>query len=146
MNIRSIFFILFSGLLVSFSGMAQSSDGLKLIGNNTGLSSVNKKQLNAIFQGSRSLWQNGEEVQVVMPSARTDFSEQFSLYALQRSYPALQKFWLGLVFQGRANAPVFLNSSAEILDYVKRNPGAIGMVKMPEKEISPELLIPVTER
>ena len=126
--------------------MAQSSEGLKLIGNNTGLESVNKKQLKGIFLGSRSLWKTGEQVLVVMPSARSDFSEQFSQSALQLSYPALQKFWLGLVFQGRANAPIFLHSSAEILEFVKRNPGAIAMVRLPEKEISPELLIPVAER
>ena len=81
-----------------------------------------------------------------MPSNKSDFADDFASSVLQMTQPALQKYWLGLVFQGRSNAPVFLNSSAEILEYVKRNQGAIGMVKMSEKAVPNGMLIAISNR
>jgi hypothetical protein len=135
-----IFFLMLTQNLVS----GQSFDGLHLIGNNTGLSAASKKQVRGVFRGNQSLWKSGEKVILVMPSAKADFANQFSESVLQMSYPALQKFWLALVFQGRADAPVFFNSSNEILDYVAKNPGAIAVVNIPEKDINPKLLIPIS--
>jgi hypothetical protein len=33
-----------------------------------------------------------------------------------------------------------------MLDYIKRNPGAIGVLKMPEKEVGAEFIIPINDR
>ena len=132
-------------LLVGGMSFGQGLGDLQLIGNKTGLSSVSKKQIREIFRGGQSIWKTGEQVLLVMPSAKSDFALQFSETVLQMSYPALQKFWLALVFQGRANAPVFLNSSQEILEFVKRNPGALAFVKLPAREINPAFLIAVED-
>jgi ABC-type phosphate transport system substrate-binding protein len=143
---RLLFVWIFIAFLVNTIS-AQSIDGLTVIGNKTGLSSVNRATLKKIFEGnSSSIWKTGEHATVVMPSAKSDFGVQFSEKMLNRSYPSLQKIWLVQVFQGRADAPVFKNSSFEILEYVKSNPGAIGVVKMAEKDIPDGFLIPVIDR
>jgi len=136
-------FILFQ--TVTYSQQV-SLDGLSLMGNKTGLVSVNRKQLNGIFRGNQSIWKTNEQVIVVMPSSKAEFADQFAKSVLQMSHSALQKYWLALVFQGRANAPVFLNSSAEIIDYVKKNPGAIAIVKSTEREIPAGMSITITDR
>lgn len=143
---NSLFLILFFVWLCVLNCQAQSLDGLVVIGNHTGLNSVSRKELRNIFKGNQSLWPNREQITVVMPSAKSEYGLDFSNTVLDLSYPMLQKYWLGLVFQGRAAAPVFLNSSSEILDYVKRNPGAISVVKLPEREIGSEWIIPLSER
>jgi ABC-type phosphate transport system substrate-binding protein len=140
----AFFFCLFTGI-GSLSCLAQALDGFVVAGNKTGLTTVNKKQLARIFQGRESIWKTGEEVVLVMPSAKSESGGPFAEKVLNMSYTALQKYWLVLVFQGRASAPVFLNSNAEMLDYIKRNPGAIGVLKMPEKEVDKDLIIPVSE-
>ncbi|MGH2563912.1 MAG: hypothetical protein ACRDE5_05335, partial [Ginsengibacter sp.] len=43
----------------------------------------------------------------------------------------LNKFWLALVFQGKAQAPKFFNSENELADFVAQNPGAIGILDKP---------------
>jgi ABC-type phosphate transport system substrate-binding protein len=126
-------------------GQTSSMQGLLLIGNKTGLESVSRKQLQGIFRGSQSIWNTNEDVIVVMPSNKADFADDFAS-VLQTTQTALHKYWLGLVFQGRSNAPVFLNSSAEILEYVKRNQGAIGMVKMSENAVPKGMLIAISNR
>ena len=126
-------------------GQTSSMQGLLLIGNKTGLESVSRKQLQGIFRGSQSIWNTNEDVIIVMPSNKADFADDFAS-VLQTTQTALHKYWLGLVFQGRSNAPVFLNSSAEILEYVKRNQGAIGMVKMSENAVPKGMLIAISNR
>ena len=123
-----------------------SLDGLMLIGNKTGLTSINRKQMNGIFRGTQSIWKSKEQVIVVMPSSKAEFAEQFAASVLQMSHSALQKYWLALVFQGRANAPVFLNSSSEIIEYVKKNPGAIAVVKAAERDIPAGMAITISDR
>ena len=123
-----------------------SLDGLVLIGNKTSLTSINRKQLNGIFRGSQSIWKSNEQVIVVMPSNKADFAEQFAVSVLQMSHSALQKYWLALVFQGRSNAPVFLNNSSEIIEYVKKNPGAIAVVKAAERDIPAGMTIMISDR
>ena len=127
-------------------GQTSSMQGLLLIGNKTGLESVSRKQMQEIFRGSQSIWNTNEQVIVVMPSNKADFADDFASSVLQMTQTALHKYWLGLVFQGRSNAPVFLNSSAEILEYVKRNQGAIGIVKMSEKAVPNGMLIAISNR
>jgi ABC-type phosphate transport system substrate-binding protein len=127
-------------------GQTRSLDGFQLVGNKTGLESVNRKQMQGIFSGTQSIWKTNEQVIVVMPSNKADFADDFASSVLQMTHPALQKYWLALVFQGRSNAPVFLNSSAEILEYVKKNQGAIGMVKMSEKAVPNGMLIVISDR
>ena len=92
-------------------GQNSSLQGLLLIGNKTGLESVSRKQMQEIFRGSQSIWNTNEQVIVVMPSNKADFADDFASSVLQMTQTALHKYWLGLVFQGRSNAPVFLNSS-----------------------------------
>jgi len=42
----------------------------------------------------------------------------------------VKKFWLAKVFQGKADAPVFFNSEAELKAFVSENEGAIGIVEI----------------
>lgn len=134
--------------LMSGIGQAQelSLDGLVLIGNKTGYKVMNRKQISTVFRGNQSIWPSREPVAIVMPSFKAEYANQFSSSILQMSHSELQKYWLALVFQGRANAPVFLNSSAEIIDYVKNNPGAIGIVKANDREIPVGLVINISDR
>jgi hypothetical protein len=43
----------------------------------------------------------------------------------------LNKFWLALVFQGKAAAPNFFNSESELQTFIAQNPGAIGIIDKP---------------
>ena len=43
----------------------------------------------------------------------------------------LKKFWLALVFEGKAEAPAFFNTTSELENFVAENPGAIGIIDQP---------------
>lgn len=98
------------------------------IGNDIGTESLTDKKLKSIFLGNKSLWNNGNNVIVVLPSSNSSSFESLAEWALGLSGFEYQKHWLSLVFQGRINAPVFLKDEAEVIEYVANHPGAIGII------------------
>lgn len=81
-----------------------------------------------ISQNGCSLWLEGVKVFIVMPSHSSTLAEKVYLNLCQGSVSSMQKFWLALVFQGRTNPPVFLQTPVDIVNYIRNNRGAIGVV------------------
>lgn len=117
-------------LTLSWGGFAQQTDlgQLEFVANVKGLKSLTSKEVVQIFRNGRSLWASGEKVIIVLPSNKSDMAESVAKNLYGGSVTAMQKFWLALVFQGRANPPVFLQSAEEIMAYVSKNTGAIGVI------------------
>ncbi len=113
-----------------------------LIGNRTGASDVDAAALHAIFRGERSIWASKQTVIIVLPSSRADYAEDFARVALDMTRMAMQKYWLALVFQGRANPPVFLDTADDVIAFVKRTPGTVAMVPA-RSDVPKELVIQV---
>jgi ABC-type phosphate transport system substrate-binding protein len=116
-------------LILSFQLLGQADwKKITVVGNDIGTENLPKAQISAIFKGNRSRWQNDESVIVVMPSSKHAGCEIMAVTVFGRDMKYVKKYWLNLVFQGRANAPVYLDSNDEILNYVKKHPGAIGIL------------------
>lgn len=130
--------------LVGSAALTPSSaqpGGFVLIGNRTGLDSPDGKAIRAIFRGDQTIWPTRETVTVVLPSARADFADRFAAEVLQQDRTGMQRHWLALVFQGRARTPVFLDSVAAIIDYVRNTPGAVAMIPAATPSIPRELVV-----
>lgn len=124
---------------ISFS---QEIKKLIIIGNNTGLKETDSKTIRNIFRGKEQMWSTKEQVIIVLPSVKSDFVETASNEIYQMSVTAMQRYWLSLVFQGRASPPVFLNSIKEMVAYVKENPGSICAIPAEYiNEVPPALII-----
>jgi len=121
MRLISLTFLLYWTL----GGLAQQAVP---IANNVGRTSWTEDQIKAVFLGERSSWPNGLAVVVVLPSSSSDSFEQVAAWAFDSDGFEYQKFWLSLVFQGRANPPVFVDTEQAVLDYVEDHPGAIGLL------------------
>lgn len=115
--------------------------GFDVVGTELGVSSLTAADVRDVFRGDRALWPSGEGVTVVLPSGRSSYGEAFAKAVLGMTRETMQRYWLGLVFQGRAAPPVNLGSVAEVLAYVERTPGAIAVV--PAGAAPRSLVIPV---
>jgi hypothetical protein len=124
---RILFFIL---LFISQRLMAQNTTwgDYKLVGNQTGISQLTAVQTKEYFKGKYTLWSSGKSVKVVLHSSQSKHSEALAKLIYNMTQQGVQKFWLSLVFQGRANPPVFLDSDAEIVNYVSKTPGSIAII------------------
>ena len=129
------------GLTTERSAKAPPMTDFVLIGNATGISDVDSSTLRAIFRGERSQWPSNRPVTIILPSSRAEFAEPLARMVFRSSPSGMQRFWLALVFQGRASPPVFLDSAEEMVAYVRRTPGAITLVPAGAGEASARDLV-----
>ena len=130
MKIKTACFILLLSL-VSHVTKAQNGDmnSVVIIGNTIGTVSMKKSALINAFKGRVDSWSNNVTVKVVLPSQKNESAALIAKLFYGTTVKGMQKYWLSLVFQGRANPPVFLDTDEEIIKYVQKNPGSIGVIQ-----------------
>ena len=116
--------------------------GYVVIGNATGLTGITEAQVQAILRGERTLWDSRAPIIVVLPGQRAPHADSLSRELLRMSRAGMQRYWLALVFQGRASPPVFQDSVEETVAFVRRTPGAIAVIPAGQGGDLRELLIP----
>ena len=134
----------FALLLILWSEVAHgqrtaSHNSYVLIGNKTGLDQVSQSKITSYFEGRIKKWPSREKVRVVLPSSKHKNVEEYSNVIYDKSFYSVKKFWFSLVFQGRFDAPFFLDTDKEIIEFVRLNRGSFALVH--EDESIPERLI-----
>jgi len=122
--------IIFAVLLLFFgiNGMPQATT-LTVISNQKGSpSSLKFAELKSIFMGEKQRWRSGTKITIALMKTNTPAGRNTCSLLYGMSTDELNKFWLALVFQGKAAAPNFFNSAAELENFVAQNPGAIGIL------------------
>ena len=125
----------FSTLAVSFSyyfsATAQDMN-LVVIANGKGIPTEMKlEQLKSAMKGEKLRWPDGSKVSIALLKTSTPIGISTSKKIYNMSANELNKYWLALVFQGKANAPSFFNSEAELEEFVSQTAGAIGVISQP---------------
>lgn len=120
---------------------AQAFDGLAVLANVRGVESLTRAEVVQLLRGERALWAGGTAVTVVLPSARSPFIDRVAREVFGLSRAGLQRYWLSLVFQGRATPPVQYESAEEMAAFVRRTPGAIAVVTDPVPDGAQSLVI-----
>ena len=142
-NLPKIKFVL--ALLIFMSITNIYAQSLTIVGNNTGYTSVSLTTMKNVFKGKYSVWSNKQSITIVLPSSKANNAEAVAAYLYGTSFSGMQKYWLSLVFQGRANPPVFLDNDDQIIQYVKDNPGAVGVVSSTNKNITNSIKITISD-
>jgi ABC-type phosphate transport system substrate-binding protein len=102
---------------------------LTVISNENGSpSSLKFSELKSIFMGEQQRWRNGTRITIALMKTNTSAGKTTSKKVYGMSSDELNKFWLALVFQGKAAAPNFFNSAVDLENFVAQNPGAIGIL------------------
>ena len=122
-----IVFLLFFVCLGFIQAKSQTSN-IQIIGNSTGLKEVTLKECKSIFKGKYSNWKTNEQVIIVLPTSKNEISEIVAKLIFDGTVKSMQKYWLSLVFQGRSNPPIFLENDQETIQFIQKNPGAIGFI------------------
>ena len=78
--------------------------------------------------GKTTKWAHGVQVQPVDLAPNSSTRAAFSRDVLKKSISAVKGYWQSQIFSGRGVPPAELASDDAVLDYVRRNPGAIGYV------------------
>ena len=144
-KMRQIKIILVILILNIFSGKVYSqNDKFMFIANDIDFKTTTLKNIKAVFRGKYSSWKNNQNVIIVLPSTKSENASDVAKYLYETSVTGMQKFWLSQVFQGRSNPPIFLENDSEIIEYVRKNPGSIGIVRSNAINIPNNLKIIIT--
>jgi ABC-type phosphate transport system substrate-binding protein len=115
-------------IFCAFASLGQTSS-LTVISNQKGApSTLDFSELKSIFRGEQQRWRGGTKITIALMKTNTAAGKNTSEIVYGMTTDELNKFWLAMVFQGKAAAPIFFNSATELENFVAQNPGAIGIV------------------
>ena len=116
-------FLCMAFLFLSVTARSQT-EMLTVISNDKGAPA----ELKSILKGERQRWRNGNKITIALMKTSTPAGAYTCQKIYNMSSDELKKFWLALVFEGKADAPAFFNTTAELENFVAENPGAIGII------------------
>jgi ABC-type phosphate transport system substrate-binding protein len=123
-------FIVIASILSLSSATSADDPSIMVIANEKGApASLTMKELKSIFKGEKQRWKDGTKISIAFMKSSTPIGSATSKKVMKMSGDQLNKFWLALVFQGKAKAPFFYGSASEVENYVSQNAGAIGVVE-----------------
>ena len=108
---------------------AQSEPRLAVLVSPQGTSAeLSAADFRKIVTGEKQRWPSGTKVSIALMKTTNSVGEATAKQVYKMGGNELNKYWLGLVFQGRAKAPQFFTSETELAAFVRDTPGAIGIV------------------
>ena len=121
-----------AALFLCAPAKSYGQETLTVIGNAKGApAELKMMQVQSILRGEKQRWGDGTKVVIALMKTNTPLGIMTSKKIFNMSPDQLNKYWLGLVFQGKADAPSFFNSMNELEAFVAQTPGAIGITAQP---------------
>jgi len=118
-------------IFLSMNARSQT-EMLTVISNDKGAPAELKlSDLKSILLGEKQRWRNGNKISIALMKTSTPAGTYTCKRIYDMSSDELKKFWLALVFEGKADAPQFFNTTSELENFVAENPGAIGITDQP---------------
>lgn len=123
---KNIFLITILAVFYSFPAFSQS---FKIIVNASNeVSSLSQKEVSDYFMKKKTKWPSGIAVAPVDQSSSSKVREQFSQQIHGKSTGAIRNYWQQAAFSGSGTAPTEKASDSDVIEYVKKTPGAIGYI------------------
>lgn len=86
---------------------------------------LDRAQLINIYMGRYRQLPTGE---AALPADLAPLKARFYRALVNKDLAEINSYWARLVFSGQVPPPVQLQSSAAVLEYVRRHPGALGFI------------------
>jgi ABC-type phosphate transport system substrate-binding protein len=118
------------GLLLAtlLPAVSAAADYVVVVHSSNPVASLTRTEASRLFLRSSTVWPSGEHVKPVDLAKGSPARAAFTKEILGRSMGAIDQYWTQSVFSGRAIPPPEKRSDAEVVAYVRENPGAIGYV------------------
>lgn len=115
-------------LILLTAPQARAQDTLTAIAHQNGApAALSFNELQSVLLGEKQRWSNGTKVVIALIKTNNTLGATICKVVFEMKPDELNKHWLALVFQGKASAPYFFNSVAELEDFISQNPGSIGI-------------------
>ena len=113
-------------ILLAAAVAARGGDFVVIANASLGEASISTSDLKQIYLGTKTSL-DGQRVEPVIAQSGP-FHEQFVSACLGKTEAGLRNYFRNLVFSGKGSMPRSFATSAEVVSYVSKTPGAIGYV------------------
>lgn len=90
--------------------------------------SMTKAKIGDLFLKRLTRWENGRAVAPVDQTEKSEARGAFTSEVLAKEVQWVKSYWQKMIFSGRATPPAELSTDAQVLEFVRNNPDAIGYV------------------
>ncbi len=125
---RIVITLLASTLQVAIASAALAGEFRVIVNEASPVRSLRTEDVQRYMLGKTTRWAHGLPIQAVDQTQSSSTRAAFSRDVLGKSVSAVKGYWQSQIFSGRGVPPAELPSDDAVLDFVRRNPGAIGYV------------------
>lgn len=115
-------------ILIAFATEATAQSFEVIVNEANTTETISEKELSEIFLKTKVKWEDGSSIEPVDLNARSEIREAFSQQIHGRGVGAIRNHWQQAAFSGAGTAPLERSSDAEVINFVKANPGAVGYI------------------
>lgn len=126
-------FLLFV-LCLGAGWQAAWADLVVIVNARSGVAAMTRNEVVHIFFGRNRLFFNGQEAHPVDLQGKHPVRLDFYRRLVGKELAEIDAYWSRQQFTGGARPPVQLESSADVLEWVATQPGAIGFVELPHAD------------
>ncbi len=120
--------VLICAVLLLFSVSLVNAETILIVNNANKAASVTSAEAANFYLGKVTQWPGGVKVMPVDQKKTTPAGTGFLSKIMKMSEAEFKKIWVEKMLSGEADPPPVKNSDAEVVEYVKANPGAIGYI------------------
>ena len=120
--------VLAAALVLAGSRTAQAQDYVVVVNAANPAASVSKAEASNIFLKKAAKWSHGAAAQPVDQQKSSAVRDAFSKGVHGKPASAIASYWQQQIFSGKDVPPAEKGSDAEVLAFVRANPGAVGYV------------------
>lgn len=124
------FLVAVAMLLLPIAGSAATI----VINNEVKTSTIDAESLERIYLGKKTLWESGQRIVPVLLNEDSPTSKQFLQNVLEKSVSQYRAYWKSRLFSGGGAVPKTFRSTEEVVEFVAKTPGAIGVVEAGHKD------------
>jgi ABC-type phosphate transport system substrate-binding protein len=125
--IKSCLLLVMIGLLLG-AIPAAAQDFKVIVNEGNSISTINKADLSNILLKKKTSFEGGLQVVSVDLPKNSATREAFSVAIHGKSVLGIKRHWQKQIFSGRGIPPKVKKTDAEVIAFVRANPGAIGYV------------------
>ena len=139
-----IVLILFTHPLISKEKPKSSTTVIFIAHKDVPMDSITKKDLQKILLGKKKKWADNTNIELVLPD--DDEILKIVLKSVKKSLFQFNNTWKKLIFTGKRKAPVKLKNEKEIIEFVKKTPGAFSFIVKTENPDKDVKIIKISEK
>jgi ABC-type phosphate transport system substrate-binding protein len=100
-----------------------------VVNTESALRRIQRDDLARIYLGKKTLWEDtGTRIAPVMLDEGSSLTRAFLEGTVKKSLSQYRAYWKRLLFSGGGAAPKTFRQSSQVIDFVARSPGGIGIV------------------